>query len=70
VLVHVGRHGEWCWRPVAALLRAAGHEVHTPTLTGLSERAHVPNPGSASKPAPAATIEFEDVHDLVLVGYT
>jgi hypothetical protein len=28
------------WDRVAPLLRGAGHEVHAPTLTGLSERAH------------------------------
>src|SRR3712207_6914149 len=27
------------------LLRAAGHEVYTPTLTGLGERAHLAHPG-------------------------
>jgi hypothetical protein len=38
VLVHGGWHGGWCWKKVAPLLRAAGHEVATPTLTGLGER--------------------------------
>src|SRR5262245_30919971 len=41
VLVHGAWHGGWCWRRVAPLLRAAGHEVYTPTLTGLGERAHL-----------------------------
>lgn len=40
VLVHGAWHGGWCWRDVAAPLRAAGHDVLTPTLTGLGERAH------------------------------
>ena len=40
VLVHGGGHGGWCWSRVAPLLRAAGHEVYTPTLTGLGERSH------------------------------
>lgn len=35
VLVTGAWHGGWAWRPVANELRAAGHEVHTPTLTGL-----------------------------------
>lgn len=35
VLVHGGGHGGWCYQPVARLLRAAGHEVYAPTLTGL-----------------------------------
>ena len=37
-------HGGWVWRPVAALLRDAGHEVHAPTLTGTGERAHLHGP--------------------------
>ena len=36
VLVHGGGHGGWCYQRVARLLRSAGHEVYTPTLTGLS----------------------------------
>ena len=45
VLVHGGGHGGWCYRKLAPLLRAAGHKVYTPTLTGLGERAHLLNPG-------------------------
>ncbi len=41
VLVHGAFYGGYCWRRVARALRAAGHEVHTPTLTGLGERAHL-----------------------------
>jgi pimeloyl-ACP methyl ester carboxylesterase len=41
VLVHGAWHGGWCWQRVARLLRALGHEVFTPTLTGLGERSHL-----------------------------
>ena len=41
VLVHGASTGGWYWAPVRARLRAAGHEVFTPTLTGLGERAHL-----------------------------
>ena len=41
VLVHGGGHGGWCYQRVARLLRAEGHEVYTPTLTGVGERAHL-----------------------------
>ena len=34
----------WCWRRVARLLARAGHEVFTPTLTGLAERSHLLTP--------------------------
>ena len=43
VLVHGAWHGGWCWERVAPLLRAAGHSVYTPTLTGLAERAKLLN---------------------------
>ncbi len=41
VLVHGAWHGGWCWRRVVPLLQAAGHEVFSPTLTGLADRAHL-----------------------------
>ena len=41
VLVHGAFHGGWCYGRVVRLLRMAGHEVYTPTLTGLGERAHL-----------------------------
>ena len=44
VLVHGAWHGGWCWDRVARPLREAGHDVHAPTLTGLSERAHLLSP--------------------------
>jgi pimeloyl-ACP methyl ester carboxylesterase len=40
VLVHGAWHGGWCYRETARALRAAGHDVFTPTHTGLGERAH------------------------------
>src|SRR5215472_13669315 len=33
VLVHGAWHGGWRYKRVARLLRQAGHEVYTPTLT-------------------------------------
>jgi pimeloyl-ACP methyl ester carboxylesterase len=44
VLVHGAWHGGWCWSRVRPLLSAAGHTVYTPTLTGVSDRAHVLSP--------------------------
>ncbi|MEE8332548.1 MAG: alpha/beta hydrolase [Alphaproteobacteria bacterium] len=41
VLVHGTWTGGWQWRKTADLLRRAGHDVATPTLTGLGERAHL-----------------------------
>ncbi|WP_326761695.1 alpha/beta hydrolase [Streptomyces phaeochromogenes] len=73
VLVHGGRHGGWCWQPVARRLRARGHEVFTPTLTGLGERAHLLSReiglGTHIEDI-VATFEYEDIRDAVLVGHS
>ncbi len=44
VLVHGAWHGGWCWRRVVGPLRARGHQVFAPTLTGLGERVHLAGP--------------------------
>lgn len=41
VLVHGAWLGGWVWGRVATDLRARGHQVFTPTLTGLGERRHL-----------------------------
>lgn len=41
VLVHGTNSGGWCWGVVADRLRAKGHRVLTPTLTGCGERSHL-----------------------------
>lgn len=41
VLVPGAWQGGWCWKRVATRLHQAGHDVFTPTLTGLGERAHL-----------------------------
>jgi len=73
VLVHGAWHGGWCWRDVAALLRAKGHIVTTPTMTGLGERAHL-----LSEAITLDThidditnhLAWEDLDDVVLVGHS
>ena len=44
VLVHGAWHGSWCWQRVRRGLQAQGHEVFTPTLTGVAERSHLLSP--------------------------
>ena len=73
VLVHGAWHGGWCWKNGAPLLRAAGHEVLAPTLTGLGERAHrlTPQVGLDTHIADvAAVLEYEDLAGVVLVGHS
>jgi len=73
VLVHCGRHGGWAWRDVAWRLRQAGHDVYAPTLTGLGERAHLLRPDIGLDTHigdVAGVLEFEDLHDTVLVAHS
>ena len=73
VLVHGGRHGGWCWTRVARLLRAAGHDVYVPTLTGLGERSHLlaADIGLATHVQDVvAVFEFEEIADAVLVAHS
>jgi pimeloyl-ACP methyl ester carboxylesterase len=73
VLVHGAWHGGWCWDRVAPELRAAGHEVHTPTLTGLSERAHLVSPQVGLDTHAEDVVRLIDVlglRDVVLVGHS
>lgn len=73
VLVHGGGHGGWCWGRLAPLLRAEGHDVHAPTLTGLGDRAHLLRPGIDLDHHISdilAVLEFEDLSDVVLVGHS
>lgn len=44
VLVHGAWHGSWCWSRVRSALQSQGHQVFTPTLTGLGERSHLLSP--------------------------
>lgn len=73
LLLHGAWHGGWVWRRVAPLLRAVGHEVHTPTLTGTSDRAHLLTPsvglGTHIQDV-VALIEAHDLTDVVLVGHS
>lgn len=73
VLVHGGRLGGWCWRDVRPPLQAAGHVVVTPTLTGVGERAHLARPDVDLETHIrdiVATLEFEDLSDVTLVGHS
>lgn len=73
VLVHGAWHGGWCWRDVAARLRVAGHQVFTPTMTGLGERAHLLRADTGLSTCIddiGAVILSEELDDVVLVGHS
>ena len=73
VLVHGAWHGSWCWKRVRKALQAQGHDVFTPTLTGLAERSHL-----LARNVDLEThvldvlnlIRWEELSDLVLCGHS
>lgn len=73
VLVHGAFHGGWCWKRVADRLRQAGHQVFTPTLTGLGERAHLIHQGinlDTHIQDVLGVLQCEELSDVVLCGHS
>jgi pimeloyl-ACP methyl ester carboxylesterase len=73
VLVHGGAHGGWCYGRVARILRAAGHDVYAPTMTGVGERSHLVS-GDVDLDLHirdiVAVLQYEDLRDVILVGHS
>lgn len=73
VLVHGAWHGAWCWRRVAALLASDGHDVFTPTLTGLAERSHLLSPAINLDTHILDVVnemKYRELNNVVLVGHS
>jgi pimeloyl-ACP methyl ester carboxylesterase len=71
VLVHGTGCGGCVWQKLAPLFRARGHEVYTPTLTGLSDRIHLLNCGVNLTTHITDIINlifYEDLSNVILVG--
>lgn len=68
--------GAWAWRSVTADLRAAGHEVHPLTPTGLAERSHLTDAARGRIGLDTHVddvirlVETEELQDVVLVGHS
>src|SRR5882672_6572896 len=63
----------WAWKKMRPLMVAAGHELFTPTCTGLGERAHLAHRDLNLESHIAdmlAVLEFEDLRDVILIGHS
>lgn len=73
VVAHGAWSAGWAWKKMRPLLRAVGHELWTPTYTGLGERVHL---GHADVNLDThiqdivAVLETEDLGDVILVGHS
>jgi pimeloyl-ACP methyl ester carboxylesterase len=73
VLVHGAWHGSWCWKRVRKALQAQGHDVFTPTLTGVGERSHLLS-RQVNLDTHISDVEnlmrWEDLSEVVLCGHS
>jgi pimeloyl-ACP methyl ester carboxylesterase len=72
VIIHGGWGGGWEWTPVARQLRQHGHDVFTPTLTGLGEREHLGAYITLSDHIKdvEAVFTYEDLREVILCGHS
>jgi pimeloyl-ACP methyl ester carboxylesterase len=73
VLVHGAWHGSWCWKRVRQALRTKGHDVFTPTLTGVAERSHLLSADvnlETHIQDVVNLLEWEELSDVVLCGHS
>jgi len=73
VLVHGAWRGSWIWKRVRRLLQARGHDVFTPTLTGVADRSHLSSP-NVTLETHITDIEnlvrWEELSDVILCGHS
>jgi pimeloyl-ACP methyl ester carboxylesterase len=73
VLVHGGGSGGWVWRRMLPYMRAPGHAVFTPTMTGSGERSHLLRPDTdldTHIEDIVAVLKWEDLENVILVGHS
>ena len=73
VVAHGAWSSAWAWKKMRPLLRAAGHDLWTPSYTGLGERAHLARPEtdlSTHIQDVVAVLEAEDLSDVTLIGHS
>jgi pimeloyl-ACP methyl ester carboxylesterase len=73
VCVHGAWGGGWELKDVATFLRRAGHDVYTPTLTGMGERSHLARPDvdlDTCIQDVVNVLEYEDLDQVILSGHS
>jgi len=73
VLVHGAWRGSWIWKRVRKELLARGHDVFTPTLTGVGERSHLLSRDVNLETHVADVINlirWEELGNIVLCGHS
>lgn len=73
VLVHGAWTGAFAFRHVRRALQAQGHDVFTPSLTGVGDRAHLASPQVGLRTHIRDVVNlvlYEDLREIVLLGFS
>ena len=73
VVAHGAWSAGWAWKKMRSLLRERGHELYTPTYTGLGERAHLASPEVGLDTHirdVCAVLTMENLREVVLIGHS
>ena len=73
LVAHGAWSAGWSWKKMHPLLHAAGHQLITPTYTGLGERGHLASPEvdlETHIQDVLGVIRFEDLDGFVLIGHS
>ena len=73
VVAHGAWSAGWAWKKMRARLHERGHELFTPTYTGLGEREHLANPSidlETHIQDVLGVIKFEQLGPFVLIGHS
>lgn len=73
VLVHGAWTGAYAFRHVRRMLEAEGHEVFTPSLTGIGDRSHLTSPQVSLTTHVHDVVNlvlYEDLEPIVLLGFS
>ena len=73
VVAHGAWSAGWAWKKMHPLMRELGHELVTPTYTGIGERVHLASPGVGLDTHIEDIVNvlvFEDLREVVLIGHS
>src|SRR5689334_14296725 len=73
VVAHGAWSSGWAWKKMRPLLRERGHELFTPSHTGLGERSHLAHQDidlDAHIADILGVLQFEDLEQVSLIGHS
>jgi pimeloyl-ACP methyl ester carboxylesterase len=73
LVAHGAWSAGWAWTKMRPLMRAAGHDLFTPTYTGLGERAHLASPAvdlDTHIRDVLGVLHMEDLREVALIGHS